>query len=84
VSRDDTRSTLTHAGRKAREAAARSRHRLSEELAREVQTQEQAIGTTKFGDLRPGLDMSLTNTQGNLALFDGDIPLANFGQEPGG
>jgi hypothetical protein len=34
----------------------------------------QAIGTTQFGDLRPGVDMSLTNTQGNLALFDGDIP----------
>ena len=39
----------------------------------------QAIGTTEFRDLRPGLDMSLTNTQGNLALFDGDIPLTNFG-----
>ena len=23
--------------------------------------------------------MSLTNAQGNLALFDGDVPLTNFG-----
>lgn len=79
VSRDDTRSTLTHAGRKAREAAAEAVTDSLKALAREVQTQVQAIGTTKFGDLRPGLDMSLTNTQGNLALFDGDIPLTNFG-----
>ncbi|WP_370890201.1 ATP-dependent endonuclease [Janibacter sp. GXQ6167] len=79
VSRDDTRATLTHAGRKAREAAAEAVTDSLKELAHEVQTQVQAIGTTQFGDLRPGLDMSLTNTQGNLALFDGDIPLTNFG-----
>lgn len=79
VSRDDTRATLTHAGRKAREAAAEAVTDSLKELAKEVQTQVQAIGTTQFGDLRPGLDMSLTNTLGNLALFDGDIPLTNFG-----
>jgi putative ATP-dependent endonuclease of OLD family len=79
VSRDDTRATLTHAGRKAREAAAEAVTDSLKELALEVQTQVQAIGTTKFGNLRPGLDISLTNMQGNLALFDGDIPLSNFG-----
>jgi putative ATP-dependent endonuclease of OLD family len=79
VSRDDTRSTLTHAGRKAREAATEAVTDSLKGLAREVQAQVQAIGTTEFDDLRPGLDMSLTNTQGNLALFDGDIPLTNFG-----
>lgn len=79
VSRDDTRSTLTHAGRKAREAAAEAVTDSLKELAEEVQKQVQAIGTTRFEHLRPGLDMSLTNTQGNLALFDGDIPLTNFG-----
>ena len=79
VNRDDTRATLTHAGRKAREAAAEAVTDSLKELAQEVQTQVQGIGTTKFGDLRPGLDMSLTNNQGNLALFDGDIPLTNFG-----
>jgi putative ATP-dependent endonuclease of the OLD family len=79
VSRDDTRSTLTHAGRMAREAAADAVTDSLKDLAREVQTQVEAIGTTKFGDLRPGLDMSLTNSQGNLALFDGDVPLTNYG-----
>ena len=38
-----------------------------------------AIGSAEFGDLRPGLDLSQTNAQGNLALFDGPIPLTNFG-----
>ncbi|MDQ1104818.1 ATP-dependent nuclease [Nocardioides zeae] len=79
VSRDDTRATLTHAGRKAREAAAEAVTDSLKELAQEVQTQVQAIGTTRFGDLRPGLDTSLSNTQGNLALFDGAVPLTNFG-----
>lgn len=79
ASRDDTRSTLTHAGRKAREAAAEAVTDALKTLAKDVQAQVQAIGTAEFGDLKPGLDMSLTNTQGNLALFDGDIPLTNFG-----
>ncbi|MCK5927656.1 MAG: ATP-binding protein [Nocardioides sp.] len=79
VSRDDTRATLTHASRKAREAAAEAVTDSLKDLAQEVQTQVQAIGTTKFRDLRPGLDMSLNNSHGNLALFDGDIPLTNFG-----
>lgn len=79
ASGNDTRATLTHAGRKAREAAAEAVTDSLKQLAQEVQTQVQAIGTTRFGGLRPGLDMSLTNTKGNLALFDGDIPLTSFG-----
>lgn len=34
---------------------------------------------TKFGELRLGLDPSLTNTQGNLAPSDGGIPRTNLG-----
>lgn len=79
ASRDDTRSTLTLAGRAARDAAAAAVTDALKKLAREVQEQVQAIGTTEFADLKPGLDMSLTNTQGNLALFEGDVPLTNFG-----
>ena len=44
-----------------------------------MQDSVQAIGTTEFTDLKPGLDMSLSNTRGNLALFEGEIPLTNFG-----
>lgn len=79
ASRDDTRSTLTLAGRAARDAAAGAVTDALKTLAKDVQQQVQAIGTTEFTDLKPGLDVSLTNTQGNLALFEGDVPLTNFG-----
>lgn len=79
ASRDDTRSTLTLAGRAARDAAADAVTDSLKALAEEVRIQVQAIGTTEFADLKPGLDLSLTNTQGNLALFEGDVPLTSFG-----
>ena len=79
ASRDDTRSTLTLAGRAARDAAAGAVTEALKTLAKEVRKQAQAIGTTEFADLKPGLDVSLTNTQGNLALFEGNVPLTNFG-----
>lgn len=79
ASRDDTRSTLTLAGRAARDAAAGAVTDALKTLAKDVQRQVQAIGTTEFADLKPGLDVSLTNAQGNLALFEGDVPLTNFG-----
>jgi hypothetical protein len=79
ANRDDTRSTLTLAGRAARDAAAAAVTDALKTLAKDVQQQVQAIGTTEFVDLKPGLDVSLTNSQGNLALFEGDVPLTNFG-----
>lgn len=79
ASRDDTRSTLTLAGRAARDAAASAVTDALKAMAKDVQQQVQAIGTTEFTDLKPGLDVSLTSTQGNLALFEGDVPLTNFG-----
>lgn len=79
ASRDDTRSTLTLAGRAARDAAAGAVTDALKNLAKDVQQEVQAIGTTEFADLKPGLDVSLTNTQGNLALFEGDVPLTSFG-----
>ena len=79
ASRDDTRSTLTEAGRAARIAAAGALTEALKTLADDVKKQVQAIGTTEFTDLKPGLDLSLTNAQGNLALFEGDVPLMNFG-----
>lgn len=79
TNRNDTRSTLTQAARAARDAAASAVSDTLRSLADEVKYQVQAIGTTEFGDLKPGLDFSLTNTQGNLALFEGNVPLTNFG-----
>ncbi len=77
--RGDTKATLTAANRAARDAAAAAVTDELKVLAHEVQESVQAIGTAEFTDLKPGLDMSLSNMRGNLALFEGDVPLTNFG-----
>ena len=77
--REDTKETLTAANRAARKAAADAVTEGLKDLAKEVQRTVGRIGSAEFTNLRPGLDVSLTNAQGNLALFDGDIPLMNFG-----
>ncbi|WP_135452975.1 ATP-binding protein [Mycobacterium sp. DL99] len=77
--RGDTKATLTAASRAARDAAAAAVTEDLKVLAQEVQEAVQAIGTAKFDELKPGLDVSLSSTRGNLALFEGDVPLTNFG-----
>lgn len=79
ANREDTRATLTTASRAARDAASEAVTDELKALAKDVLKQVQAIGTTQLRDLKPGLDVSLTNNQGNLALFEGDVPLTNFG-----
>jgi putative ATP-dependent endonuclease of OLD family len=79
ANREDTRATLTKASRAASVAAAEAVTDDLKALAKDVQRQVQSIGTIEFADLKPGLDLSLASAQGNLALFDGDIPLTNFG-----
>lgn len=37
------------------------------------------LGSGDFSDLKPGLDTSLASSGGNLALFEGDVPLTSFG-----
>ena len=78
-SRHGTRSTLTAANRAAHKAV--SAHVTTElaDLATEIQHKMKALGSADFVELKPGLDLSLTNSQGNLALFDGSVPLMNFG-----
>lgn len=75
----DTKSTLTVANRAAQAAATAAVPAELQELAGAVGKVIREIGSAEFRDLRPGLDLSLTNAQGNLALFDGPIPLTNFG-----
>ncbi|MDO3398073.1 AAA family ATPase [Nocardioides sp. SOB44] len=77
--RGDTKATLTAANRAARDAAGAAVTDELKDLAREVQAAVLEIGTAEFFDLKPGLDASLSNTRGNLALFEGDVPLMNFG-----
>lgn len=49
------------------------------ELTTLVQDHIVKQGSGDFRALRPGLDTSLTNAQGNLALHEDDIPLTSFG-----
>lgn len=77
--KEDTRNTLTLANRAAREAVSSTVSPDLQGLAHDVGNAVSAIGSAKFEDLRPGLDTSLTSAQGNLALFDGPVPLTNFG-----
>ncbi|ANP73044.1 ATP-dependent nuclease [Cryobacterium arcticum] len=37
------------------------------------------LGSGNFSDLKPGLDTSLSTAGGNLALFEGEVPLTSFG-----
>lgn len=77
--RGNTKATLMAANRAARDGAAAAVSEDLRILAREVQDSVRAIGTAEFADLKPGLDVSLSNARGNLALFEGDVPLTNFG-----
>lgn len=77
--RHGTNQTLAEASRAAREAVSAS---VSEELTAltsEIQAKLQESGSGDFHDLKPGLDTSLNYAQGNLALFEGQVPLMNFG-----
>jgi hypothetical protein len=76
---NDTKMTLTVANRAARKAASDAVPENLQMVANEVAEAVRAIGSAEFDDLKPGLDLSLTSAQGNLALFDGQVPLMNFG-----
>jgi putative ATP-dependent endonuclease of OLD family len=77
--RHGTKQILTDAHRTAKQAVAANVNEQLMTLAGEIQTQMQQLGSAEFNELRPGLDLSLTNAQGNLALYDGPVPLMNFG-----
>lgn len=77
--KEDARKTLTLANRAARQAVSAAVPPDLQCLADDVRNAVSAIGGAQFEDLRPGLDISLTSAQGNLALFDGPVPLTNFG-----
>lgn len=77
--KDATRKTLTMANRAARAAVAESMSPDLQALAADIAKAVRVIGSAEFDNLRPGLDMSLTNAQGNLALFDDEVPLTNYG-----
>ena len=77
--RHETKKTLTTASRAARDAAAEAVSPELKELTDDIHSKVRDIGSADFKELKPGLDMSLNSSQGNLALFDGQVPLTNFG-----
>lgn len=77
--KSDTKKTLTEASRAASKAASEAVPDSLRALADDVAAVVRAIGSAEFDDLKPGLDLSLNSAQGNLALFDGPVPLTNFG-----
>ena len=70
---------LAEANRTARVAVAESIPDELEQLTKSVQDKMHDLGSGEFGSLRPGLDQSLSNSTGNLALYEGEVPLTNYG-----
>lgn len=74
-----TAATLAQATRTAREAVTGSITEQLQSLTEQVRDRAQSVGSGRFDDLRPGLDTSLSATAGVLALFNGPVPLTNYG-----
>lgn len=70
---------LLSASRQARDAVSASIPGELSNLVATVQDRLHALGSGQFLDLKPGLDQSLSTTTGNLALYEGSVPLTNFG-----
>lgn len=70
---------LVEANRTARAAVADSIPGELGQLTKSVQDKMHDLGSGEFGSLRPGLDQSLSNSTGNLALYEGEVPLTNYG-----
>lgn len=77
--RNSAAQLLVDANRTARAAVADSIPEALQALTTAVQHRMYELGSGDFRALRPGLDQSLSNSSGNLALYEGEIPLTNFG-----
>lgn len=70
---------LVEANRTARAAVAGSIPEDLGQLAKSIQEKMHDLGSGVFESLQPGLDQSLSNSSGNLALYEGAVPLTNYG-----
>jgi len=70
---------LVEANRTARAAVAGSIPEDLGQLAKSIQEKMHDLGSGVFESLQPGLDQSLSNSSGNLALYEGTVPLTNYG-----
>ena len=71
--------TLAHATRISRQAVTEAVTEEMKELTDKVRDRLQTLGSGGFANLQPGLDTSLSSTSGVLALFEGEVPLTNYG-----
>lgn len=67
------------ASRAARDAISELEDADLVELTATVQTRINAVGGGSFSELRAGLDTSLSSAGGNLALYESNVPLTNYG-----
>ncbi|MGB3473681.1 MAG: AAA family ATPase [Mycobacterium sp.] len=74
-----TSELLLKAGREARSAVFDAVPAELSELVETVQQRLHTLGSGEFKDLKPGLDQSLSTSTGNLALYEGVVPLTNYG-----
>jgi hypothetical protein len=71
--------TLATALRAAQGAVAEAITPEMQSLTDDVGRRLGSVGSGEFTELKPGLDTSLSSSGGTLALFEGDVPLTNFG-----
>lgn len=70
---------LVEANRTARDAVSEAIPDALQALTKSVQDKMHDLGSGEFTALQPGLDQSLTNSSGNLALYEGNVPMTNYG-----
>lgn len=70
---------LLNASREARSAVSAAIPAELSELVETIQQRLHTLGSGEFKNLKPGLDQSLSTSTGNLALYEGAIPLTNYG-----
>lgn len=70
---------LLNANREARKAVSGAIPAELSKLVSTVQQRLHTLGSGEFKNLQPGLDLSLSTASGNLALYEGAVPLSNYG-----
>jgi len=72
-------TAMALASRAAREAIADLDDENLSALTTRIQAKLNEVGCGVFESIQPGLDTSLSSTGGNLALYESNVPLTNYG-----
>ncbi len=76
---DGSRNALAIASRAASDALSKHDDIELEAVLADVQSRANSIGGGRFSDIKPGLDTSRSSMGAALALYEGLVPLTNFG-----